>query len=97
MGSPTDQWTDSEWTTFSDWIKGVLKMTEVTVTFTKKDGTERIMRCTLDPVQLPASRITENTARRKVNQDVIAVYDLDSQGWRSFSVKSVKQVNFDLG
>jgi hypothetical protein len=34
------------------------------------------------------------TAKRKVSSDTMAVFDLDVQGWRSFTKKSVKCVDF---
>ena len=42
---------------FRDWVRGVLEVAEITVTFVKADGSLRDMRCTLDrdriPPQLP--------------------------------------------
>lgn len=65
---------------------------ETTVTFTKVDGSERIMRCTLNETMLPPAEPTEKTAERKVNPNVVAVWDLDNEGWRSFKVDSVKSL-----
>jgi hypothetical protein len=67
---------------------------EIKITFTKKDGTERVMRCTLDPAKLPVQESTETNANRKVSTKTMAVFDLDVQGWRSFTKKSVKCVDF---
>ena len=67
---------------------------EIKITFTKKDGTERVMRCTLDPNKLPVQESTETNANRKVSTETMAVFDLDVQGWRSFTKKSVKCVDF---
>jgi len=53
------------------------------VTFTKKDGTERTMRCTRSPDLLPADAITGND-RRKDQGNLIAVFDLDAQAWKGF-------------
>ena len=89
-------WTDKDWTKFTKWLKGMLKVDVATVTFTKKDGTDRVMKCTLNPDQLPAAQITEGKKERKVNEDVIAVYDVESKGWRSFTIKSVKTVQFTI-
>ena len=90
--SPTTDWTDKEWTMFSDWLQGMLRTTDVEVTFTKKDGTERVMRCTLDPAKLPKVEIKEDKASRKKSDTSIAVYDLEAAGWRSFVVKSIKRI-----
>lgn len=53
----------------------------VAVTFTKLDGTRRDMRCTLNFELIP----TENHP----GLDVIRVFDLEDNGWRSFRVDSV--------
>jgi len=89
--------TDKDWAKFGKWLKGILKVEVTTVTFTKKDGTERVMKCTLDPKLLPEAPVTEGKKPRKVNEDVIAVYDVEAQGWRSFAVKSIKSVNLTIG
>jgi hypothetical protein len=38
---------------FRDWMRGLLDVSEVTVTFVKADGTVRDMRCTLDRDRIP--------------------------------------------
>jgi hypothetical protein len=38
---------------FRDWVRGVLEVTEITVTFVKADGTLRDMRCTLNRDFIP--------------------------------------------
>ena len=45
--------TDDELRTFGPWLKDMLKFGPMSVTFTKKDGTERVMECTLRPDLLP--------------------------------------------
>jgi len=64
----------------------LLKQHECYVTFTKADGTERVLHCTLKEDELPEY---EGTGTRKVNEEVIPVWDLDNKGWRSFRVDSV--------
>ena len=60
----------------------------VTVKFTKKDGTERDMKCTLQESYI--SPYEKKTDREKVvNENNISVWDVESQGWRSFRVDSV--------
>lgn len=96
---PAANWTDKEWDTFTNWMKGILRTELVTVTFTKKDGTERIMKCTLDPKVLPPAPIVEGAEKkeRKINESTMSVYDVESQGWRSFTIRSVKRVEFTIG
>jgi hypothetical protein len=94
---PTPDWSGSEWNTFRDWLKSMLRVGPATVTFTKKDGTERVMKCTLVPDQLPAVEIKEDKAPRKQKtEDVLAVYDVEANGWRSFTIRAVKRVEFTL-
>ena len=95
--NPTANWSDNEWNTFRDWLRDMLKMGPVTVTFTKKDGSERIMRCTLEPEQLPKVEVKEDkVSRKQKTDDVLAVYDLESLGWRSFTIKSVKRIELSI-
>lgn len=99
VNGPNAHWTDKDWSKFSKWLKGILKVGDAKVTFTKKDGTERIMRCTLDPKNLPPAPVTEGEVKkeRKVNTDTMAVYDMEAKGWRSFTLKSIKRVELTIG
>lgn len=58
----------------------------VSVTFVKADGHVRDMRCTLATNLLPVS-VTEHAQvppRKTTDENLIKVYDLEAQGWRSF-------------
>ena len=66
-----------------------LKLHIVSVSFTKKDGTQRNMYCTLKPEALPPQVDLEESIGRKTNDDVVAVFDIEYQGWRSFRHDSV--------
>ena len=64
------------------------------VTFTKVDGTDRTMPCTLDPAILPIMEITEEKrVPRKFNLDTLRVFVTDINEWRSFRIENVTQVN----
>ena len=89
-----DTWTDEGAELFFDRIKEMLRNQELTITFTKKDGTERVMRCTLDPTKLPIQENTNTNSTRKVSTETMSVFDLDAQGWRSFTKKAVKSIDF---
>lgn len=75
-----------------------LRNSVVEVTFTKVDGTRRSMRCTLMNDYLPEIHKTNPAEQEKEktfhkeNPDVIAVWDLQNGGWRSFRVDSVEYV-----
>lgn len=63
------------------------------VIFTKKDGTERVMPCTLRPDALPVrSADSDNDSSRARAADVLCVWSLDQQSWRSFKVQNVKSI-----
>jgi hypothetical protein len=70
------------------WLAGILEQSVVEVTFTKKDGTERVMNCTLLEDYLPET----TGAGRSAGSDALAVYDVDADGWRSFRWDSIKAV-----
>ena len=69
-----------------DNIRDELKEHVMLVEFTKKDGTTRTMKATLKEEYLPD--VVGNSAR-KVNPDVVPVFDLDNNGWRSFRLDSI--------
>jgi hypothetical protein len=71
-------------------LKQTLQKGVATVTFTKKDGSLREMKCTLNSEYLPPQLLQEgDVSDRKENEDVLAVWDIDSNGWRSFRMDSI--------
>jgi hypothetical protein len=92
----TKDWNDSDWDRFNDWIRVLLTERNVKITFTKKDGTERVMNCTLDPNVIPLVESVQDKREKNKDKDYIAVYDTDIKAWRSFIVKSVKSFDFEL-
>lgn len=72
-------------------LKEALTDGTMLVTFTKKDGTERKMRCTLQEAYKQEPK--ESTSTRSVPTTSLAVYDLDVQGWRSFRWDSILSVS----
>jgi hypothetical protein len=74
----------------NDYLKNLLQEESVRVLFVKKDGTERIMYCTLKADLLPTQTDLEEAVQKKTpNPDVLAVWDLEAQGWRSFRYDSI--------
>jgi hypothetical protein len=69
-----------------DYLIHLLKNNDCEVKFTKKDGTIRIMTCTLDDDRLPSIESEPNKSRR-INEEVLNVYTPD--GWRSFRIDSL--------
>ena len=66
-----------------------LKRNLMRVVFTKVNGEERTMLCTLHESVLPEPMLSST---RKVNPDTISVWDIDNNGWRSFRIDSIKEV-----
>ena len=64
----------------------------VEVTFEKKDGTERGMRCTLVMDNIPEEKHPKGTGNPSTSE-VQKVFDLEKQEWRSFRWDSVKSFN----
>ena len=90
---------EKEFALFKKWLRGHLRMGPVTVTFTKKDGTERVMKCTTDATLImfkDPTVLESKGSTRKVNEDIIPVYDLEQSAWKSFRWDSVKQVSIKL-
>ena len=94
MNSPKPSWQDK------NLIIEELKKNIVIVNFTKVNGEERNMTCTLLPHLLPVHETnTENPANFpepypavKENPDVVRCYDLSARGWRSFRVDSINTI-----
>ena len=74
------------------WLAGILEQSVVEITFTKKDGTERVMNCTLLEDYLPET----TGAGRSAGSDALAVFDVDADGWRSFRWDSIKAVKLSV-
>ena len=78
------------------WLIGLLQSEIVQLTFIKKDGTERIMKCTLSEQKIPAENMPKGTDRAK-SDEAVAVFDLENNGWRSFRWDSLTNIEFTLG
>jgi hypothetical protein len=81
-----------------NWLKGILPTTEATITFTKVDGTERVMKCTLEANKLPTIVVKEDAKPRKQSDSTKAlrVFDLEKQEWRSFTIKNLKRIELTI-
>jgi len=72
-----------------------LKNNEVVVTFTKVNGDERVMTCTLQDNKLPPATKKDPLSQKKIrdiNEKVVSVWDLNAEGWRSFRVDNVTDI-----
>jgi hypothetical protein len=67
-----------------------LKGNVARIKFKKVNGDIRDMRCTLREDLLPPVTESATTKRQHdANDEVVAVYDLDAEGWRSFRIDNV--------
>jgi hypothetical protein len=46
------EWNDEQWANFKHWLKNLLHNEIVELVFIKSDGTQRVMKCTLDALIL---------------------------------------------
>jgi hypothetical protein len=70
-------------------LKELLQKNVLEIKFKKIDGSERVMNCSLKQEIIP---ISENKTPKKVkpeNENVLAVWDLEKDAFRSFRVDSV--------
>ena len=79
-----------------EWLRGLLRTEKVKIIFTKKDGTEREMICTLAEENIPSEKAPKNTGKSN-SDEAIAVFDVEKQDWRSFRWDSVKKIEFSIG
>ena len=106
-GSPGTQYQEADDVNkaiIRDWVKSLLQQGEITVTFTKADGTDREMLCTLHPDKLPAPPtvgpvdgiVKESKQRKQPDEHSIRVFDVEKQEWRSFRFDRLKKVTATL-
>lgn len=69
-----------------------LRQQVCTVTFTKVNGEERVMECTLVEDMIPESKRpkTDNEGVQRTI-DVISAFDVRKADWRSFRVENIKE------
>jgi len=114
-GAPGTQYQEADdvnKTIMRDWVKSLLNKQEITVRFTKADGTDRDMRCTLNWDLIPAQPdkvitgpvdgiVLEGAKKprkepKEPDPAVIKVYDLEAKSWRSFRMDRLKKITAEL-
>lgn len=77
-------------------LKKLLSKGITTITFTKKDGTARVLKGTLDSDYITdvAAVFQKNNKKpnKPVNLDVVSCVDVEINQWRSFRVDTVTAV-----
>lgn len=71
-------------------LLSLLKESVVEITFEKKNGELRDMKCTLNSDLIPQKTEKTETRQRKRSPESMAVYDVEKQSWRSFRWDSLK-------
>lgn len=77
-----------------DVLKQKLHEQIVKVVFTKKDGTTRTMLATLKEEFIPEDKRPKGSGRKVSNDNVLAVFDVEADGWRSFDFESVQEIAY---
>jgi hypothetical protein len=78
---------------FADWLREYLSESKITVTFTKKDGTSRNMRCTRNGALVPTDKQPKGTGTVTTGTSIQA-FDLDIGEWRSFTPASLTHIEW---
>lgn len=74
----------------NSFLKEKLTSGVIDVLFLKKDGSQRRMKCTLRHDLLPQQVDLEEAVQKKApNPEVLAVWDMDKEAWRSFRYDSI--------
>ena len=77
-----EQWTPEDQGSFKDQVRAALSKGEVAVTFTKADGSQRVLKGTTNLDYVPASQHPRGA--KPENPEVQPVWDLEANAWRSF-------------
>ncbi len=77
-------------TTNREYIVQKLQEGILEVTFTKVNGEERVLTCSLMQNLLPVPNEIDNI--REGNPSIISVWDLEKDAWRAFRLDSVIQI-----
>ena len=77
------------------WLESLLREGVYEVTFTKVDGSTRVMPCTLKPDLLPVRPVVEQVADTKpkvLKLETMSAWATDIEQWRSFRVMNVVEI-----
>jgi hypothetical protein len=79
-------------------LKQILENSVTTVVFTKVNGEQREMKCTLLSEYLPkldvaGKQLLTETLTKEENPSTLRVWDVENNGWRSFRMDSINSVS----
>lgn len=75
-------------------LVGILKHHIARVTFTKVNGEDRVMKCTLMRSVLPEGVTNNGRGWHTAITGTLSVWDVEKEDWRAFRVSSVKEIEF---
>lgn len=71
--------------------RDLLRTQYAEIQFTKKDGTKRLMKCTLREGEIVQyEKKTERTV--KENDSILPVWDLEAAAWRTINLDTIESV-----
>ncbi len=81
-------------------LEKLREVDHATVKFTKKDGTERVMKCTLNFSKIPRTQQPKSVNLPKIlkllkDNGIAHVYDMEKKDWRSVPFKKVEYLITD--
>jgi hypothetical protein len=79
-------------------LKQILENSVTTVVFTKVNGEQREMKCTLLSEYIPKAdvagkQLITETLTKEENPSTLRVWDVENNGWRSFRMDSINSVS----
>lgn len=83
-----------------EFLKMIKSQKIVQIKFKKKDGSDRIMRCTLDfsiipKKDRPSTLNLEKIIKLMYVNHILKVFDVENEGWRSIDFTSVEYLSAD--
>lgn len=73
-------------------LRDLLRDNNAEILFTKKDGTKRLMKCTLqEDAIVQYEKKTERAV--KENDSILAVWDLEASAWRTVNLDTIESVS----
>lgn len=80
---------------FYKWLIGLLcDKNPTTITFRKKDGSMRTMRCTRNMDNIPEEHHPKGETIEPTG--CVRAFDIDKNEWRSFIIENVKRIEYSL-
>ena len=71
--------------------RDLLRASNAEIVFTKKDGTKRLMKCTLREGEIVQyEKKTERVV--KANDSILPVWDLEAAAWRTINIDTIESV-----